>query len=218
MTANPEYQTKSNFTNQIFAPFCEAAGYGTPEVFADILYGRYVVEDFGFGDDYLYWGVHGYFLEKVVPHKIAVFNAGKRLAEHDWFSLFIAESGENWLNRLWLHDLSKFAADESFGYALYNFTTKSGKAGFDRAWHHHKQHNTHHPEYWLSVGKGGEVEVLEMPKIDIAQMLAECFPHADSIRVRSKMHKSCIVLEVGQHGELSQWKLKLERPERVTLD
>lgn len=164
---------KSNFASQIFGKFTDAVAHGSGEDFSEILHARYTVDDFGYSDDFKYWTVHGYFLDTVIPHKIAVYQAGAEMARHEWFLPFIAESKELWLDNLYLHDLSKFSANEAFGYAFHNFKSKEFDLAFERAWHHHKMHNPHHPEYYLNPSRGGNLEVLPMPKIYIAEMVAD---------------------------------------------
>lgn len=161
-------QNKPAITNQVLSKFCEAVDYGTPERLADILYGRYTVEDFSYADDFNYWTVHEYFLQTVVPHKIEVFKAGAEFAEQPWFFGFIAESPDLWFDNLWLHDLSKFSANESFGYAFHDFKSDKFDLGFECAWNHHVKHNEHHPQYWNNGGL-----LLPMPKIYIAEMVAD---------------------------------------------
>lgn len=163
---------KKAFTNNIFSLFTAEVG-GEKRDFADALYERFTVEDFSYSDDHKYWHVYGYFEKVVVPHKIAVYNAGRLLAENSWFLQFIGEGIDLWMDNLWLHDLSKFSANESFGYAFHDFKNKKYDLSFEKAWHHHKTHNEHHPEYWLNPGRGGELEMLPMPKIYVAEMVAD---------------------------------------------
>ena len=44
---------------------------------------------------------------------------------------------------------------------------------FEKAWHHHKQNNPHHPEYWLNPNRSGILDVLPMPKIYVLEMIAD---------------------------------------------
>lgn len=125
------YRTKTDnkkaLTNQVFSEFTNAIKHGNENDFADILYGRYIVEDFSFSDDVNYWQVHEYFLKVVVPHKIAVWEAGIELSKNDWFFPFIGEGVDLWKDNLYLHDLSKFSANESFGYSFNDFKSKGQK-------------------------------------------------------------------------------------------
>lgn len=157
----------------VLSEFCVKTKYGNPYVLAEILYGRYVVEDFSIADDYSFWKVRDYLETKVVPHKVEVFKAGVELASHDWFTGFIGQPKEVWLDNLWLHDLSKFSANESIGYAFHDFKRSKPDPGFDRAWLHHKNHNEHHPEYWLNQGRDGVCVPVSMPTIYIAEMVAD---------------------------------------------
>ena len=164
---------KGIICNQILTPFCEQISFGDAKELTDVLYGRHVVEDFSFSDDYNYHIVRDYFINSVVPHKVAVFEAGSELAEEPWFFGFIAESPDLWFDNLLLHDLSKFSANESFGYAFHDFKSSKPDIAFDCACLHHKNHNEHHPEYWLNTGRGGVCNPIRMPKIYIAEMVAD---------------------------------------------
>lgn len=167
---------RAALVDRIFNPFCKAVGHGEGHFLCELLFGRYVYESPMFGDDTNYWAVHEYFEKNVLPHKIHVFNAGMELAKNDWFLQFIGESMESWVDNLWLHDLSKFSANESFGYAFYKFGQEnpgSTQRVFDAAWLHHKNHNEHHPEYWIDRNREGRASLLPMPKIYIAEMVAD---------------------------------------------
>jgi len=171
MTYLKRTDNKITFTNNAFKKFTDACG-GDPNEFADILYGRFTVEDFSFCDDVNYWNVLGYFETKLIPHKIAVYQAGLELSRMDWFK-DVRIDKDQYLENLWLHDLSKFSANESFAYAFHDFTSSKTSPGFDRAWVHHKNHNEHHPEYWLNPSKDGTLNPLPMPMIYIVEMIAD---------------------------------------------
>lgn len=119
-----------------------------------------------------------YYADTVIPHKIAVYNAGIVLADNVWFTGFVGISPQNWWMQLLVHDLSKFSMDEANGYAYYDFKapTNNGdiaKENFAAAWLHHKNHNLHHPEYWLNAKRDGTVNPLEMPARYVAEMVAD---------------------------------------------
>ena len=166
---------KEAFTKNVFRLFTNTCG-GSPESFASMLYGKYTVEDFAYGDDMYYWGVLKYFTDVVVPHKIAVFEAGMRLLHHKKLKhLMVGDRKEEFAKNLWIHDMSKFSANEAFGYAMHDFKNPHAKSkeGFYLAWHHHKMNNPHHPEYWLNPNSGGALEPLPMPDIYILEMIAD---------------------------------------------
>ena len=157
---------------RLFQQFCDEAKWGNAEELTDTLYGQFVVEDFEYADDHKWLGTENYLKTKVIPHKIEVFKAGIELTKILPDRCGIEEF--EFVDNLWTHDLSKFSAVEALGYSGWSFKTKSGdKQSFEVAWNHHKNHNEHHPEYWLSVGRGGEVEPLRMPKIYVAEMVAD---------------------------------------------
>lgn len=156
------------FTNQVFRLFTDAIGDRTAEEFADTLYGLYTVEDFLYSDDWKYFNVLGYFQKTVVPHKIAVYQAGLELSKNKGLMSRINPS--EFLDNLWIHDMSKFSANEAWGYV--NMKAEN-KTEFNLAWHHHKQHNPHHPEHWFSVKKDGSTELLKMPRIYILEMISD---------------------------------------------
>jgi hypothetical protein len=168
-------QSKEAFKNNAFKLFTEAVGFDLDE-FTDIVYQRFVVEDLQYADDMYYWGVLGYFQKVVIPHKIAVYQAGLEITRQEWFKDFYVNK-EQFLDNLIIHDISKFSANESFGYASYDFKNPKPSGGikraFESAWHHHKMHNEHHPEYWLNPNRSGELEVQEMPKIYVFEMVAD---------------------------------------------
>ena len=74
---------------------------------------------------------------------------------------------------LWVHDMSKFSAKESYGYAMHDFKSSAPDILFERAWLHHKNHNEHHPEYWLNPNKEGVLSPMEMPTIYVLEMIAD---------------------------------------------
>lgn len=78
-------------------------------------------------------------------------------------------------NRVLIHDNSRFSKEEFYGYRVYFFTTKeeeheanhmgiSGKlfneSKFKRAWEHHYENNSHHPE----------CHKFKMSKLDMIEM------------------------------------------------
>lgn len=164
---------KEALKNTCFKNFTDKVGTRASEQFATELYNRFTVEDFEYSDDHKYFNVVAYFNEKVVPHKIAVYQAGIELMRNDWFKDFIHHETDEFEWNLWAHDMSKFSANEAFGYAFYNFKTKAGKERFEEAWHHHKTNNPHHPEYWLNPNRSGVLEPMPMPEIYIAEMIAD---------------------------------------------
>lgn len=166
-----EHQSKNNLTSQVFKLFTDQCG-GNAEDFANELYAKFQVEDFSYYDDYIYWNAHGYMKDVIVPHKVAVYNSGLEIIKTGIVKdLFINE--DEFKNKLWIHDMSKFSSNEAIGYAFYNRENGSGKKGFEIAWNHHKNHNSHHPEFHLSVNRSGKIDVLEMPKMDIFEMVAD---------------------------------------------
>lgn len=172
---------KSIFTNQHFTRFCET--YEDADKLTNILFNRYQVDSFSYSCDATYWHIYEYFKNTVIPHKIEVRNAGLELLRHDWFKGFISqgsyyhddESVKLFKHRLFIHDLSKFSIIEAYGYAFHNFKdpSKGQRETFEKAWHHHKMNNPHHPEYWFSTQRDGATVVLEMPNLYIGEMIAD---------------------------------------------
>lgn len=173
MDYSKKTDNKEAFRLNVFKTFTDACG-GDSQEFADILYAKFIVEDFAYSDDMYYWGILNYFQETVIPHKIAVYQAGLELSRNPKISDYLSnQEKEDFLRNLWLHDMSKFSANEAFGYAMYNRETGHGKEGFELAWHHHKMNNPHHPEYWLNPNRSGELEPLQMPNVYILEMIAD---------------------------------------------
>jgi hypothetical protein len=165
---------KEILTDQVFRLFTDVCG-GDPTEFADLLYVRYDVEPgIAFADDAVYFTVLNYFRNVVVPHKIAVWLAGQALLANPDVAAWMGETAAAALARnLWEHDMSKFSAAENVGYALHNFASKGKDMHFERAWHHHKMHNPHHPEYWLNPNRSATLEPMDMPCEYVAEMIAD---------------------------------------------
>jgi hypothetical protein len=154
--------------------FCQAIGHGNPLELARMLHSRFGVQGFAAADDSTFWTVHNYLRDKVVPHKVAVFTAGAEMASRMWFIKFMGLANmEQWKQNLLLHDLSKFSDMEALGYAMHDFTSKEFDLNFEVAWNHHKHQNPHHPEHWMAVNRGGGTELLPMPPIYVAEMVAD---------------------------------------------
>lgn len=163
---------KLAFTYNCFKNFTDAVG-GDLDEFTETLYNRFEVECYQYSDDLNYWSVYNYFNERLIPHKIAVYQAGLELSRMEWFKDFKFDR-DQYFDNLWLHDLSKFSAIEALPYALHDFS-KSGKGSvhFQIAWCHHKCKNEHHPEFWLNPNRNGEISPLPMPDIFIMEMFAD---------------------------------------------
>lgn len=161
---------KSLLIKNVFTGFTNEVG-GSPTEFANILYKRFVVEDFFMHDVECYEKIENYFIN-VVRHKIAVYKAGMSILKISDFNL-TGEEIKDFERNLWEHDISKFSAQESYGYTFYDFKSGEGKELFDYAWHHHKMNNPHHPEYWLNPDKEGLIKPLTVPKIYILEMISD---------------------------------------------
>lgn len=171
---------KEIFNTQIFSLF--GAGEERTKELTEALYARYTVEDFAFSDDSIYWRVFGYFTKVVMPHKNEVEKAGLDLLNAPWLKEIEKKYGsishEQFEENLFLHDLSKFSANESIAYAFQNFdkwadNSESQKEAFNAAWLHHKNNNPHHPEYWLNANSKGVISPLPMPLIYVLEMVAD---------------------------------------------
>ena len=166
---------KDKLSRNVFSVFTKEVDIRaewTEELFSDIVYSRYTVEDFSFEDDTIFHRIEKYFLTTVIPHKIAVFAAGIRLMSQGWFE-DLSLNKSHYLDNLWLHDISKFSVNESIGYAFHDFGSRNEDMAFEVAWHHHKMHNEHHPEYWLNPNRTGTLEPIPMERIFIVEMLAD---------------------------------------------
>lgn len=166
-------QQREAFAKNVFKNFTDMCG-GDPLEMFDILHGKHTVDDFAYHDDWYYFGITEYMNKVIIPHKIAVYNAGMDILSTQLVDNEISnEEKDEFKYNLWIHDLSKFSANEVFGYAMYNRETGHGKTQFEKAWHHHKMHNPHHPEYWLNPNRSGEIEPLPIPNIYILEMIAD---------------------------------------------
>lgn len=173
MTYTRSITHKPSFTANVFSLFTAECGGSAAEL-CDILHGKYTVDDFAYHDDMIYFGIVEYFRKTVIPHKIAIYNAGIELSNQPWFSDYLkGDQKDLFIENLWVHDLSKFSADEAFGYSMYNRNTDQGREAFEQAWHHHKMHNPHHPEYWMNPNRSGHVEPFPMPVLYAMEMIAD---------------------------------------------
>jgi len=159
---------KQALSSTVFNLFTDAVG-GSIQEFSDTLYSKFTVEAFFYADDVNYFQIAQYFQKAVIPHKIAVYQAGLEMSRKEWFK----ENKEQFLYNLWVHDMSKFSANESYGYAMHDFKSNAPDILFERAWLHHKNHNEHHPEYWLNPNKEGVLSPMEMPTIYVLEMIAD---------------------------------------------
>lgn len=159
----------------VFQKFTDVCG-GDKYTLSNILHGKFVVDDPAYSDDHHYDKIYSYFIKTVIPHKIAVYRAGTELLSSEAITLILTEHERNTLyQNLWQHDLSKFSANESVAYAMYNFKNPDPKTKphFERAWHHHKLNNPHHPEYWMNPNRSGKMEYLLIPDVYIVEMIAD---------------------------------------------
>ena len=72
------------------------------------------------------------------------------------------------------HDLSKFAPQEFFPYAVKFYSKhkdESAELSWKEAWLHHQNHNKHHWEYWI-VNRDTQ-EALPMPRKYIIEMICD---------------------------------------------
>jgi len=106
------------------------------------------------------------YFDRVVKHKIEVYKAGMELPIQDNLK-------RRFQYLLEIHDLSKFSVNEAPGYANHDFKSKEFDLEFEKAWHHHKMVNPHHPEYWLNPGRDGKCEPIPMPEIYVWEMVAD---------------------------------------------
>lgn len=116
--------------------------------------------------------VEKFYLNQVVHHKVAVYQAGVNISD-SFFGLGIDEV----VWQLAIHDLSKFSENE-LAFALYNFknpesNSPTQKEGFELAKHHHVANNPHHPEHWWRVSKDGVATSLPMPRKYVAELVAD---------------------------------------------
>lgn len=164
-----------SLAKNVFSLFTREVG-GNEYEMSIRLHERFTVDDFAYHEDMVYHGVYKYFQNVVIPHKINVFYAGIELLKNDRIELFLtAGEREKVRENLYWHDLSKFCADEAFGYAQHDFKNPNPKTreAFELAWHHHKMNNPHHPEHWMNPNRSGQLEPLEIPNIYLIEMLAD---------------------------------------------
>lgn len=164
-------ENKEFIRKNVMEPFADHAGCSSFEL-TELLYNRFPVESYAFADDYKFHTIIGYFQQKVIPHKIHVYDAGMEMVSRGIPEGFGIRD-EDFIQNLWIHDLSKFSAWESEAYAFHDFTSNAVDPLFQKAWHHHKTNNLHHPEYWLSISREGIITPLDMPMIYVLEMVAD---------------------------------------------
>jgi len=121
-------------------------------------------------DDCYWFPFADYISQVVIPHKIEVWKAGMRLIQ-----LFSDQDQLDWIERLFVHDASKFSHREWIAYDAQK------KAGFDKpkstqfleALNHHYNHNDHHPEHWILNLRGQEPQALKMPIMAVHEMVCD---------------------------------------------
>ena len=144
----------------------------------DMLWNSHWFDEFHLSDDFKYFTIKEYLEKTVVSHKVSVYKAGMEMIEKfgERFYGLCGDKGQ-FEHNLFFHDLSKFGTEEHGGYAFYDFEKKMdnyfGGFSFERAWHNHKMNNPHHPEYWWNVSREGEGEPIRIPKVFVAEMVAD---------------------------------------------
>ena len=76
-----------------------------------------------------------------------------------------------------LHDASKYMKDTEFdAYRKWWYPvdeSEKDEKAYDLAWLHHQKNNSHHPQYWILVRDSGGIECLDMPLVDVIEMLCD---------------------------------------------
>lgn len=109
----------------------------------------------------------------------------KELLVHKWLILTTGRWAGVPFWRLVIHDWSKFMPVEFLNYARFKYGIKSIDE-WAKAWLHHLQHSSHHPEHWILpwLGDPGYYEeigqdiarsivCLPMPELDVREMIAD---------------------------------------------
>jgi hypothetical protein len=73
------------------------------------------------------------------------------------------------------HDRSKWDDEEYFAYCEYFYGDRTPEVDedFDYAWLHHQHSNPHHWQHWLLREDDGDVKALEMPYLDVLEMVCD---------------------------------------------
>lgn len=177
---NHQYEHFS-FFRKLFSSFIYQIQEGNPGgegyELTKYAYQQFQMEGSDLLDDHLFNTLDAYFKKTVIPHKIAVYRAGIYLyKEIQGFGLLYNNNIphiNDFKRLLVLHDLSKFSNNERSGYMKHDFKSEHLDLHFEMAWNHHKKNNPHHPEYWMSVNKSGEVLVLPIPAVYCLEMVAD---------------------------------------------
>ena len=128
-------------------------------------------------------------LDYTDSHIQKVSQAFKKYGTQILKELGAPDLNDDLFHRVIAHDKSKYSEEEFIGYRKH-FDPKPGEdkdeadALYARAWLHHQNTNSHHPEYWTLIddsthevdGKTeayAKITYLAMPKLDIAEMLCD---------------------------------------------
>lgn len=172
------------FIKKTLSQFGDTIGHKEP-YFYDLI-NRFPIINDEYYDDWKFEQTKSYLRDVVIPHKVAVFNAGMwlfKMLEANNIKILkeFTPSGQSthysryqWGTKMAIHDISKFSAAEAWPYAQYDFKNNQGDHTlFLRGWHHHIHHNDHHPEYWYLPARSGECNLLFMPFEAIVEMVAD---------------------------------------------
>lgn len=180
------YESRScqSVIRSILKPFAAHVGEDV-DYLLDILYKKYVVEGYGHGDDAYSLQVFDYHRDVVIPHKIAVYNHGMKLAETAAFK-HGGKYADEFRWRLIVHDFSKFSDDEAYpmsctweaGRRSSKITEATDKM-LQQALTHHYNRNDHHPEYWVQNRRRASVAV-PMEPIAVFEMIADWMGASES--------------------------------------
>jgi len=104
-------------------------------------------------------GKHFRYLKYVLLHKWYVFLAGRKARVSLW--------------RLLVHDLSKFSRVEWKPYVDKFYGDGGDTNQYHVAWNHHQKANSHHWQYWIMPEGPGNLRMIEMPEMDVREMVAD---------------------------------------------
>ena len=127
----------------------------------------------------------------LTEHIANVQKAGKWLISH-FPDILSSDDKISLATALTSHDGSKWSPEEYDAYDAYFYGgNKSHKvvSDFNYAWLHHIHNNPHHWQYWILVHDDEPEEILEMPKKNAVEMIADWYEKHKEMKLHPKTRK-----------------------------
>ena len=122
------------------------------------------------------------------------------------------------------HDISKYSEDEYYAYDNYFYPAENGiddsdkeftEKLFEYAWLHHQNTNRHHWQYWVLINDEDGIKPLNMPYVDVCEMVADWGSFAyqkkdgDELLKWYELHKEKMILHERTRKDVEELVLEL---------